>query len=271
MTTCEPIDCGVLQTPDKAEKVFETHTRVDGVVIFKCKEKGYEISGSEIRTCQNDESWSRFPTSCKIISCRKPGTPLHGKCEEWLLLPGFTMQGSSILTFARTGAWDKVKPSCTCERTNKEAFRYCRKQCNPDSGIGLLTCGSEGWTSRSFACFPKSCGNPGNHPNSKLKSYIFTFNKFILNATMATSLSETNTVNAKRIRDGVEKCQLVNQLIVECYKLLIRLKKYLKPTQEWVVSSDLSAKRKATTSVAPRFELVKMTSHGVDFQNRVKL
>ncbi|KAL9971681.1 hypothetical protein ACROYT_G017879 [Oculina patagonica] len=72
MPTCEPIDCGVLQTPDKAEKVFETHTRVVGVVRFKCKEKGYEISGSEIRTCQNDESWSGFPTTCKIISCGNP-------------------------------------------------------------------------------------------------------------------------------------------------------------------------------------------------------
>ena len=55
----------MLPIPDKAEKVLETHTRVDGVVKFKCKEKGYEISGSEMRTCQNNGLWSGVTTSCK--------------------------------------------------------------------------------------------------------------------------------------------------------------------------------------------------------------
>jgi len=55
----------VLPVPDKAEKVLETHTRVDGVVRFKCKEKGYKISGSEMRTCQNNGLWSGVTTSCK--------------------------------------------------------------------------------------------------------------------------------------------------------------------------------------------------------------
>ena len=58
------IDCGVLPTPVKASKVLETHTRVDGVVRFKCTEKGYEISGSEIRKCLNTGSWSGTTTEC---------------------------------------------------------------------------------------------------------------------------------------------------------------------------------------------------------------
>jgi len=65
LPTCEPIDCGVLPIPDKAAKVLETHTRVDGVVRFKCREKGYEISGSEMRTCQNNGLWSGVTTWCK--------------------------------------------------------------------------------------------------------------------------------------------------------------------------------------------------------------
>ena len=55
----------MLPIPDKVEKVLESHTRVDGVVKFKCKEKGYEISGSEMRTCQNNGLWSGVTTSCK--------------------------------------------------------------------------------------------------------------------------------------------------------------------------------------------------------------
>ena len=45
------------------------------------------------------------------------------------------MEGSNTLTCTRTGNWDNVKPRCTCKRTHKQAFRYCRKTCNPDSGI----------------------------------------------------------------------------------------------------------------------------------------
>ena len=58
------IDCGVLPTPVKASKVLETHTRVDGTVRFKCTEKGYEISGSEIRKCLNTGLWSGTKTKC---------------------------------------------------------------------------------------------------------------------------------------------------------------------------------------------------------------
>ena len=60
----QEIDCGVLPIPDKAEKVYQTNTKVGGVVRFQCKEKGYEISGSEIRTCGNNGLWSGSTTSC---------------------------------------------------------------------------------------------------------------------------------------------------------------------------------------------------------------
>ena len=65
------IDCGVLPTPVKASKVLETHTRVDGVVRFKCTEKGYEISGSEIRKCLNTGLWSGTTTKCTSKLGRK--------------------------------------------------------------------------------------------------------------------------------------------------------------------------------------------------------
>ena len=58
------IDCGVLPTPVKASKILETHTRVDGMVRFKCTEKGYQISGSEMRKCLNTGLWSGTITKC---------------------------------------------------------------------------------------------------------------------------------------------------------------------------------------------------------------
>ncbi|XP_078381974.1 CUB and sushi domain-containing protein 3-like isoform X2 [Oculina patagonica] len=124
LPTCEPIDCGVLQTPDKAEKVLETHTRVGGVVRFKCKEIGYEISGSEIRTCKNDESWGGLPTSCKIISCGDPGTPDNGEqanvkngynyggSVEFTCKDNYTLSNRSRIYCLATKHWSSPIPRC---------------------------------------------------------------------------------------------------------------------------------------------------------------
>ncbi|KAL9963292.1 hypothetical protein ACROYT_G032477 [Oculina patagonica] len=118
------IDCGVLQTPDKAEKVLETHTRVGGVVRFKCKEIGYEISGSEIRTCKNDESWGGLPTSCKIISCGDPGTPDNGEqanvkngynyggSVEFTCKDNYTLSNRSRIYCLATKHWSSPIPRC---------------------------------------------------------------------------------------------------------------------------------------------------------------
>ena len=57
------IDCGVLPTPDNAEKVIETHTRVGGLAKFRCKDT-YEISGSGTRRCLNSGLWSGIATTC---------------------------------------------------------------------------------------------------------------------------------------------------------------------------------------------------------------
>ncbi|KAL9971680.1 hypothetical protein ACROYT_G017878 [Oculina patagonica] len=183
----------------RPEKVFETHTRVGGVVRFKCKEKGYEISGSEIRTCQNDESWSGFPTSCKIISCGNPG---------------FTMQGSSILTCTRTGAWDKVKPSCTCEKTNKEAFRYCRKQCNPDLGCSRdRQCVCDGDCGYSCVSKVADCGKPFVLQNGRDEysstTFLSTF-RYRCNKPYTLLGSKIRTCRGIRRWDGTEpSCKII--------------------------------------------------------------
>ena len=100
------------------------------------------------------------------LLCKDPGDIPHGKRQsdgfelgkqvKYSCMPGFTMQGSSTLTCTKTRAWDKVKPSCTCERTNKQAFRNCRKQCNPDSSSCKdKQCVCDG--DCGFSCVPKGC------------------------------------------------------------------------------------------------------------------
>ena len=59
------------------------------------------------------------------------------------------------------------------------------------------------------------------------------------------------------------------KLTVECYRSLIRLKKFKKPTRNSVASSSLSVRRKVTRSVAQRSELVAIMGCGVDLQHLV--
>lgn len=61
------IDCGKLQTPEKAKKMVETGTGLNDRVIFECNEKGYEIKGSETRSCLENGTWSGVATSCESI------------------------------------------------------------------------------------------------------------------------------------------------------------------------------------------------------------
>ena len=99
------------------------------------------------------------------LICADPGNIQHGtkshdgfesgKEVKYRCLPGFTMEGSNTLTCTRTGVWDKVKPSCTCKRTNKQAFRYCRKSCNPASNSCSKDkeCACDG--DCGYSCLPK--------------------------------------------------------------------------------------------------------------------
>lgn len=83
------------------------------------------------------------------LTCVDPGNIKHGerhhdgfesgKKVKYRCLAGFTMEGSGTLTCTRAGIWDRIKPNCTCKRTNKQAFRYCKKSCNPDSS----SCGKD--------------------------------------------------------------------------------------------------------------------------------
>ena len=99
------------------------------------------------------------------LTCTDPGNIQHGtkshdgfesgKEVKYRCLPGFTMEGSNTLTCTGTGDWDRVKPSCTCKRTNKQAFRYCRKPCNPASSSCSKDreCACDG--DCGYSCLPK--------------------------------------------------------------------------------------------------------------------
>jgi len=199
----------VLPVPDKAEKVLETHTRVDGVVRFKCKEKGYKISGSEMRTCQNNGLWSGVTTSCKIIHCGNPGTPLNGKqvnvqnnynyggSVEFTCNDNYTLAGKRKISCEETKDWSSPIPRCWApcsdpgvpsngSRTGNNFLHGNSVNFECHRGFELegdktMTCTDGGWNGFKPQCKAVSCGDPGTplHGRQAKTSNGYSYGGFI--------------------------------------------------------------------------------------------
>ena len=48
---------------------------------FTCN-TGYELTGSDTRTCQSDGSWSGSPVSCVIMECPSSSLPMNSMLAE---------------------------------------------------------------------------------------------------------------------------------------------------------------------------------------------
>ena len=48
---------------------------------FRC-DAGYELTGSDTRTCQSNGSWSGSPASCTIMECPSSSLPMNSMLAE---------------------------------------------------------------------------------------------------------------------------------------------------------------------------------------------
>ncbi|OCT58420.1 hypothetical protein XELAEV_18002358mg [Xenopus laevis] len=118
------------------------------VVTYQC-EPGYDISGSDILTCQWDLSWSNAPPTCeKILNCADPGEIANGvrrasdprfpigshvqySCNE-----GYTLEGSRTLTCYNrdtgTPKWSDRIPKCVLK------YEPCLNPGVPENGYQTL-------------------------------------------------------------------------------------------------------------------------------------
>lgn len=202
--TCELIDCGKLQTPEKAKKLVETGTGLNDRVIFECNEKGYEIRGSETRSCLENGTWSGVATSCEIISCGDPGVPMHGRqvnvsnnykygsfiefdCSE-----NYTFSGDRKIVCEETKDWGAPLPRCFAPCSDpgvpRNGTRGGNRFLSEDSvsfecqkgfelkGDETITCVDGVWKGTTPRCEVIKCEDPGTPQNGwKKKGSRYTY------------------------------------------------------------------------------------------------
>ncbi|XP_020615812.1 CUB and sushi domain-containing protein 3-like isoform X2 [Orbicella faveolata] len=119
-TSCTVVDCGYVPTPQNGTK-FGEETTYPNSIELSCDE-GFVISGSTVRSCLTNGTWSGQQTRCKAEDCGPISVPLNGtKRGEQTTYPskvmftcddGFDLRGSDVRQCKSDGEWSGVETSC---------------------------------------------------------------------------------------------------------------------------------------------------------------
>ncbi|XP_078683129.1 uncharacterized protein LOC144917204 isoform X3 [Branchiostoma floridae x Branchiostoma belcheri] len=228
-TNCSRKACPELPLPDHATRT-EGHLYGD-TVTFSCNE-GYELIGSENRTCQANQSWSGVQTNCSKKACPELPLPNHATRTEGHLYgntvtfscnEGYELIGSENRTCQANQSWSGVQPNCNrkvcpelpiLNNGNKtEGHLYgdtVTFSC--DEGYQLIgsenrTCqANQSWSGAQTNCSRKACPelplpNNGNRTEGRLYGDTVTFS---CNEGYELIGSENRTCQADQSWSGVQ-------------------------------------------------------------------
>jgi len=118
--TCTVVDCGNAPDVGTSGSVVVTGTTYSSTATYTCK-TGYSLTGTKMRTCQADGTWSGVPPACALVSCSTPPTIANGSVSAptttfgatatYLCTGGYTMSGKATQTCQADGTWSSP-PAC---------------------------------------------------------------------------------------------------------------------------------------------------------------
>ncbi|XP_078348007.1 uncharacterized protein LOC144633094 [Oculina patagonica] len=120
---CIVVNCGPLNKPDHGDIIEQVALTFGKRIVFECNEKGYEMKGSRVRTCQSNGNWSGTPTTCELVQCGDPGKPANGqqKVSKGFVYGGsvtftcdrnYTLKGISTMYCQENKQWTASVPQC---------------------------------------------------------------------------------------------------------------------------------------------------------------
>ena len=219
--SCDPLDCGGLPDPDNGS-VDADETTFGSEATYSCDE-GFELFGTESRTCQVSGVWSDSAPECVSTECGALDAPMNGSVSHsgvevgdtasFACDAGYELVGSATRTCAAGGVWDGASPSCalidcgtldppengsvSIEGTavGNSAIYSCDTGYNR-VGDSSRTCLESGeWSGDEPSCPPVDCGAP---PSPASGSVAFDSTTYLALATYSCDPDRTLTGSATR-------------------------------------------------------------------------
>ncbi|XP_019850306.1 PREDICTED: sushi, von Willebrand factor type A, EGF and pentraxin domain-containing protein 1-like isoform X2 [Amphimedon queenslandica] len=129
---CKPVNCGEIPSPKNGRVTFYPGTTFQSTATFTCR-RGFRLSGSRVRTCQANGSWSGRQPTCIRIKCPKVSPPRYGKVYasgnypgsylRYDCIYGYSLSGPSKRVCLPSGHWDGKEPKCV-----KDEYEYGHPQ-----------------------------------------------------------------------------------------------------------------------------------------------
>ncbi|XP_026693188.2 sushi, von Willebrand factor type A, EGF and pentraxin domain-containing protein 1-like isoform X4 [Ciona intestinalis] len=180
-TSCAIITCAEMDIPAHGSVECTSNNNYQSICTFACN-NGYELIGSEVRTCQATRSWSGIAVTCAMVTCPALTSPSHGSIEcdnqhhfnsscNFNCRVGYTLVGSQTRNCQANRAWDGNTTYCSLIKCPEiEEPDHGRKKCTDGDnyssdcqficdigyelvGTNFRSCGGEGvWSGREVTC-----------------------------------------------------------------------------------------------------------------------
>ncbi|XP_065916119.1 uncharacterized protein [Dysidea avara] len=182
---CTPVSCQQFTTAPNNGMINCTGNIFEDTCTFSCNQ-GYELSGSEKRTCQSNKFWNGTKAMCTKVSCPSLTAPNNGMIDctgnmfedtcTFSCDHGYELSGSKTLTCQSDQTWNGTDVMCTpvsCQQfttapnngiincTGNIFEDTCTFSCNQGyelSGSEKRTCQSNKfWNGTKAMCTKVSC------------------------------------------------------------------------------------------------------------------